>query len=151
MPRLSTGSPVAVSVLVFGLLAGPLGAGLNTWTTTGPESGRVEQIVVDPVNPANIYFLTPYGGVFKTSNGGLTWRQANRGNTSISAVHLAVDPRTPTTLYVAAESQGVFKTVDSAESWRPANVGLSGVVVSNIAVDPVNAQRIYAGTTQHGV
>lgn len=152
MPKLRTRSRVVVPVLLFGLwFPAILEAGINTWTTSGPESGRVEQIVVDPVNPSNIYVLTPYGGVFKTANGGVTWRQANRGNTSISAVHLAIDPRTPTTLYVAAQNQGVFKTVDSAERWRPANVGLSGVVVLTVAIDPVDPQRLYAGTADHGV
>ena len=143
---------LGLAVLLFGFcFSEHLPAGINTWTTGGPQSGRVEQIVVDPINPSNIYVLTPYGGVFKTTNGGVAWRQANRGNTSISAIHLAIDPRTPTTLYVAAQNQGVFKTVDSAESWGPANVGLAGVVVGTVAVDPLDPQRLYAGTAQHGV
>ena len=154
MFRLRAGSPLGLSVLLLGLwsfLPGPVDAGINTWTTSGPQAGRVEQIVVDPVNPSNIYVLIPYGGVFKTTNGGLSWKQANRGNLSIAAEHLVIDPLTPSTLYVAAWNQGVFKTADSSESWRPASSGLSGVVVSNLAIDPANPQRLYAGTAQHGV
>jgi photosystem II stability/assembly factor-like uncharacterized protein len=126
-------------------------AGINSWTTSGPEAGRIEQIVVDPGNASNIFVITPYGGVFKTADGGLTWRAANRGNTAISALRLAMDPLAPATLYVAAQQGGVFKTIDSAENWSAANTGLSGVVVSTVAVDPVQPLNVYAGTAQHGV
>ena len=142
---------LGLTILLFGFCSfEQLFAGLNTWTTGGPQAGRVEQIVVDPLNPARIYVLIPYGGVFKTLNGGVTWKQANRGNSSISALQLAIDPRAPTTLYVAAQNKGVFKSVDSAESWQPASVGLSGVVVWSVAVDPIESQRVYAAT-QNGV
>lgn len=150
MPKRKAAS-AACLLLACVLLPRDLAAGINTWTTTGPQAGRIDQIVVDSANPSNVFVITPYGGVFKTANGGLTWRAANRGNTAISALRLAIDPQAPATLYVAAQQGGVFKTVDATENWSAANAGLSGVVVVTVTVDPVQPENLYAGTAQHGV
>ena len=47
-------------------------AGLNEWTTNGPEGGPVLSIAIDPATPSTIYAGT-YGGVFKSTDSGATW------------------------------------------------------------------------------
>ena len=47
-------------------LARPILAGVNTWTTNGPEGGTVVAFAFDPTNSATVYAGTNGGGVFKT-------------------------------------------------------------------------------------
>jgi photosystem II stability/assembly factor-like uncharacterized protein len=126
-----------------------LSAGINSWTTQGPAAGRIDQVYVDPVTPSNIYAVLPYGGIFKTSNRGLSWRAVNRG-IRLPASDLAIDPRMPSVLYAGTYfGQGIFKSTDGAESW--CETGLTGFSVVSIAVDPLNSAILYAGTAEGGV
>jgi uncharacterized repeat protein (TIGR01451 family) len=49
--------------------AGTISAGINVWTSNGPEGGSINARVVDPATPTTLYAGT-YGGVFKSTNGG---------------------------------------------------------------------------------
>jgi hypothetical protein len=73
-------------------------AGLNVWTSNGPEGGAVQAIAIDPATPTTLYAGTA-GGVFKSMNGGGNWSAANNGLTDSDVWALAIDPATPTILY----------------------------------------------------
>ena len=79
-------------------------------------------LALDPTTPTTLYAATSSGGVFKTTDGGGSWRPT--GLTGTFALALALDPRTPTTLYAGTEGGGVFKTTDGGGSWTPVNTGL---------------------------
>lgn len=131
------------------VLASPCPAGINRWTTQGPAAGRIDQIHVDPVDPSTIYVVLPYGGVFKTTTRGLTWRAVNRG-IFLPVSDLAIDPRVHSVVYAGTYfSQGIFKSLDGAESWCEA--GLNGFSVLSIAIDPSNSSILYAGTGEAGL
>jgi len=82
------------------------------WTPIGPSpinegtsqaNGRVSSIAVNPNNPNLIYQGSSGGGVWKTNNGGLTWRpltdqESSLGTGEPSAV--AIDPSNSNTVYV---------------------------------------------------
>lgn len=145
-------APLALLLLaaVIGLLGRePAHAGLAVWTSNGPEGGAVRALAVNPSSPQTLYAGTG-GGVFKSSDGGGSWRAVNTGlgNTTVSA--LAIDPVNPAILY-AGTAGGVFKSVDAGAGWTDARAGLGPVTVAALAVDPSNPAVLYAGTSTGGV
>ncbi len=99
----------------------------GVWTSRGPEGGHILALAIDPVTPATLYMGTENGGVFKSTDGGGSWRAANTGLASRYVYALAIDPAAPTTLYAATEN-GVHKSTDGGGSWRcgqhgPARLG----------------------------
>ena len=47
-------------------------AGINVWTSSGPEGGLIRSLAIDPTSPSTLYAGTDGGGVFKSTNGGGT-------------------------------------------------------------------------------
>jgi len=92
--RLVAGALLSISAWLVGLHGAE--AGVNAWTTSGPDGGTVYALAIDPQAPTTLYAGTRYGGLFRSADGGHAW--APPGLTYTSVVSLAVDPRTPTTL-----------------------------------------------------
>jgi len=127
-------------------------AGINVWTSQGPTGGLAPALAIDPLSPSTIYAGT-YGGVFKSTDGGGTWRPASSGLHEVLALQgLAIDSGTPRTLYAGTEDGGVFKSTDAASTWSPASTGLPDFVgVRALAIDPLTPGALYAGTFGGGV
>src|SRR6185369_8422050 len=98
------------------------------WAPVGPPGGVVQALVVDPSDPRILYAASAGGGLFKSVDGGASWKPANHGLSDFRITALAIDPQRPRTLYVAAGQlptvSGVFKSTDGGASWVPANQGL---------------------------
>jgi photosystem II stability/assembly factor-like uncharacterized protein len=143
----------------FGLIGGTRASGQEAaWTTNGPLGGSVYCLVPDPVHPATLYAGTAVG-VFKSDDGGASWRAASSGLPSFRVQTIAVDPTTPSTLYAGTltpdgvESVGIFKSTDGAASWTAINEGLidpltgvSPLDIWTLAIDPKNPRTILAGS-----
>lgn len=83
-------------------------------------------------------------GVYRTSDGGKSWRLVRPGEIK----ELAVDATTPERVFVAT-SKGLFRSTDSGETWARTTQGLEGDEVEAVAVAPKDGQA-FAGTF-HGV
>ena len=68
------------------------------WRLVGPfRGGRVVAVTGDPTKPLVLYFGAVNGGVWKTTNGGMTWHNITDGKTDISSVGaITVAPSDPT-------------------------------------------------------
>src|SRR5436190_12213277 len=79
---------------------GPLTLPNGVGPSTGPTSGRVTAIAVDPSNSNKVYLGTAQGGVWRSLDGGTTWTSIfdNAQTQAIGA--LAVAPSNPKILYV---------------------------------------------------
>src|ERR1041384_2575495 len=144
-----------VAFLTVALLTGVAArsdAGINSWTPTGPDGGRIRVLVADPNAPATVYAGTDESGVFKTTDGGTSWAAVNTGFAGfVSVSAMAVDPATAETAYVAT-GDGVFKTTNGGSSWSLANVGLESVpAATQLVVAPAAPATIYAGSFGQGV
>lgn len=87
-----------------------------SWTELGPKfAGRVSAIAATDVN--HLWVATPGGGVWKSSNGGLTFSWAgNYGLGDFTAVHLALD-RTSAARLILRTWSGVLTSTDGGAHW----------------------------------
>ena len=107
----------AIAFVLLGAPALSMLAGVNRWTSSWPDVAGVSRVVIDPMDPAVVYAGTLGKGVFKSSNGGLSWSDPSSGELDGINVHsLAIDPLTPSSVY-AGTSSGVFKSTDGGASW----------------------------------
>jgi hypothetical protein len=149
MARLSRTTRLIVALGALALL-GALGLGFtllrlaeDPWEFLGPAEGDVTSLVFDPTTPTTLYAATDYGGVYKSEDGGTTWRYL-RGSRELEEGFLAIAPTTPATLYVYG--RGVYKSADGGETWRAVNRGLGLIWVSALSIDPTNPRVVFAGT-----
>ena len=81
------------------------------------------------------------GGVFRSNDGGTTWRPISRAlpNDSIRGIVLADDG------LIVATGNGIFKTVDKGRQWAPLNKGLGNLSIQ-VLIGPAGGP-LYAGTS----
>jgi photosystem II stability/assembly factor-like uncharacterized protein len=81
------------------------------------------------------------GGVFRSSDGGRSWRAA--GLRRLTVLSLAVDPRDPDTVYAATRYGGAFRSDDGGRSWK--RLAATGLTAS-IVLDPAAPDTVLLGT-----
>ena len=132
-------------------------------------NGRVSSIAINPNNPNVIFQGSSGGGVWKTIDGGVTWKpltdqESSLGTGEPSAV--AIDPSNTNTVYLGTSgrfvlniSKGILKSTDAGGSWivlgsgfPSDNIGnaqalFSGQSVNVIIVDPGNSNLLYLGAS----
>lgn len=119
---------------------------------TAKTSGRVVDIAVNPNNHNEYFVAAGSGGVWKTSNHGITYTPVfdNEGSYSIGCVK--IDPSNPNIVWVGtgennnqrsvAYGDGVYKSEDGGKSWK--NMGLKlSEHIGMIVIDPNNSDIVY--------
>ena len=118
------------------------------WRSIGPpRSGYVSAPAGVPGDSTTYYAGMPEGGVWKTTNGGVTWSPIFDEARVASVGAVAVAPSDHKVVYVGTGNQsgwaftigkGVYKSIDAGKTWT--NVGLPGSqYIGSIVVDPRNA------------
>lgn len=119
---------------------------LSTASFAG-EPLMINQILIDPNEPAILYAAARPQGVLKSADRGKSWSPARNGLKNTSAYHLALDPANAKTLYLGTFGGGVFKSADGGEHWVEINDGLGNTNIHALAVDPNNPKRVVVGTS----
>ena len=115
-------------------------------------SGRVADLAINPLNPDEWYVAAASGGVWKTSNHGLTFEPLFDDQGSYSIGCITLDPSNSHTVWVGtgennnqrsvAYGDGVYKSTDGGSSWT--NVGLKASEhIGMIAVHPKNSNIVW--------
>ncbi|MFQ6031960.1 MAG: FlgD immunoglobulin-like domain containing protein, partial [Candidatus Zixiibacteriota bacterium] len=121
------------------VIAGISYAGENMWTTNGPYGARTWAIRVHPWDRDILYAATMDEGIFKTTNGGESWKKLNAG---LGALDLAIDFSNPDRIYVA-EDIGIERSLDGGKSWR--RIYGFGWFFKWLEMNPLNPRDIIAG------
>ena len=141
----------------------------KSWKNMGlKDSEHISKIIVHPANSAIVYAavqgpLWSEGGergLFKTTDGGETWKKVLGGNSWTGVTDLVMDPEDPNRLYAATwqrhrnvaayvgggPGSGIHRSMDGGESWEKMTSGIPGSNLGKIglAISPFNSQEIYA-------
>lgn len=155
MPKWRAGAKADGLVGAWELL-GPYGLGVpfRTYFGVPPVSGRKTAMAYAPSNPNIIYTAGAAGGVFKSTDGGVTFTGKSDAWPFLQCYTLAVDPVDPNIVYAgtgdylhAPFAYGVMKTTDGGETWT--NYGkaqFSVGVITKIMIDPSNRNTVLATT-----
>src|SRR5262249_3090905 len=120
----------------------------GSWALFTTRLSRPTRLILDAKDPSILYGGGSQG-VFKSVDGGATWRSSNSGLIATDIFALAIDPQSPHTIYSATQTEGgsLAKSVDSGENWSAVGSGMSGgITVTALAVDPRNSDVVYAMT-----
>jgi photosystem II stability/assembly factor-like uncharacterized protein len=110
----------------------------------------VDHIIVDPRDSRVLYVATHRhkepGGFFKTTDGGLTWRESPE--LKEEALHSLTQSAKDPNLLIVGTNRGLYRSLDSGESWEQMQTASTpGLInVESLAIDPRNTNVIYAGT-----
>jgi len=128
--------------------------GQMKWHELGPvtSGGRIVDIAVHPERRQVIWAAAASGGIWKTTNGGVTWTPTFQDEYSISIGDIAVAPSDGDVLYVGTGEcnnqrssywgNGVYRSIDGGESWD--YMGLDGTEhIGRIVVHPHNADVVF--------
>src|SRR5262245_15080716 len=104
------------------------------WSSTGPVSGWLRQMVSHPTRPGEIYAVSYFQGLYKSTDSGETWSILGQGNRD-TGEWIAMDPADPDTFYVASY-QSVLVTHDGGTTFvqwptQQTPVGPTRVAVSS--------------------
>jgi photosystem II stability/assembly factor-like uncharacterized protein len=143
----------------------------KTWKSMGLEKTRhIHRVIIHPTNPEVVYvgaIGSPWGehkerGVYKTTDGGKTWKQILYNNIKTGAADLIMDPSNPNKLIASmwehkrdpwffksgGKGSGVYITHDGGESWTKVtdkegfpkgDLGRVGVAISRSNPDVIYA------------
>ncbi|WP_350293674.1 glycosyl hydrolase [uncultured Croceitalea sp.] len=140
----------------------------KTWKHMGlKETQHISRIIIHPTNPDIVYVAAQgqlYGpnkerGIYKSTDGGKTWKNTLFVNELTGAAELSMDANYPEIMYAAmwehqrkpnivisgGEGSGLYKSIDAGETWTEMTEGLpeeKGKMA--ISVSPANSNKVYA-------
>ena len=123
--------------------------GGKTWQHMGlGESHHIGRIILHPTDPntawvavlGHLYSPNKERGLYKTTDGGKTWKQTLFVNDNAGAIDLVIDPNNPNTLYAATwererrawnfvesgPGSGIYKSTDGGNNWTKLTTKNSG-------------------------
>jgi photosystem II stability/assembly factor-like uncharacterized protein len=153
--------------------------GGESWVHLGLRDGQqIPALLVDPRDPNRVFAAVlghPYGpnserGVFRSTDGGRSWKKVLYRDENTGAVDLAFDPADSRTVYAAlwaarqapweigasfqVPGSGLYKSTDGGASWQPLTRGLpsarEGLGRIGLGVAPSEPRRLYAQVDADG-
>jgi photosystem II stability/assembly factor-like uncharacterized protein len=146
--------------------------GGKTWAHKGlEETHHIGKIILSPDNKTilvasagHLYTPNKERGIFKSNDGGTTWKQTLFIDENTGVIDIFPDPNTATTLYAIAwhrerkawnfveggKTSGIYKSTDGGETWKLISGGTSGLPNGDglgrigLSIFPGNSNIIYA-------
>lgn len=114
--------------------------------------GRIADIAVSPHDRSTWYVAVGSGGLWKTTNRGISWQPVFDGQQSYSIGCVAIDPHNPAVIWVGTGENvsgrhvgwgdGIYKSADGGKSWQ--NMGLKqSEHIGKILIDPTDSDVVY--------
>ncbi|MCU0286500.1 MAG: hypothetical protein MUF15_08870, partial [Acidobacteria bacterium] len=117
--------------------------GGNTWSPTGAlDNGHIARLTIDPTNTNIIYCAGFNGGLYRSTNAGISWNLIRAGDIA----DFALNPSSSNILYAGVRHDGVYKSTDSGASWTKLAGGLPAMASQRVMLSlcPASPNTIYA-------
>lgn len=167
MPRFRLRPALVVALAVSAALVAPRAAAQDARDfaalrarSIGPAnmSGRIVDLAVNEGNPFEFYAASATGGLWKTTDNGVTWKAQFEREAVHSIGAIALDQRDPDIVWIGSGEatnrqssswgDGIYKSTDGGETWR--NMGLrESRHIARIAVDRTDSDVIYVAVPGH--
>ena len=142
------------------------------WVSIGPTpavniyygnvSSRIVSVKFHPSNPDIIYIAAAYGGVWKSTNGGLNWLPKTDFEVTLSSGALAIDKTNPEIIYYGTgeatyftysySGSGLLKSTDGGNNWTNYTSGLpADTYFSRLVIDPNHSNILFAAMGTGGL
>lgn len=145
-------------------LAAPSSTTAN-WTPLGPfgspingDAGRLQCVRFHPAGTNTIYVGTAAGGLWKSTNGGISWTTNTDQLTSLGVSDIVINPSNPNIMYLSTGdndgndtySTGILKSTDGGATWN--TTGLIWTTsqfrrIGRLLINPLNPNTIIAATS----
>lgn len=146
----------------------------ESWTNLGTNStpggyaglGRINCVAFHPTDANTFWVGSPSGGLWKTTNGGISWTILNDNQPVIGVSDIAVDYNDPNIIYIATgdrdggslwslsggqvadnASVGVLKSTDGGSTWNPTGLSYTAdqkKLVTRLLIHPSNNSILFA-------
>lgn len=136
---------------------------LDTWTQVGmvqfPQNpsvqttgmGRVSELVYHPTDSNTLYAVSASGGVWQTSNEGLSWKPLTDKLPRMQCASLCINPLNPNVMYLGtgdadynSTGMGVWKSTDKGKTWTQSTTGMGNRLVSVLWINPTDTNMLLA-------
>ena len=125
------------------------------WDSIGPTNlgGRVQALAWHPTDSSIVYAGNSQGGVYRSTNGGTTWRAMMSGELTLAIGGLAVAPSNPAIVYAGTgeyngfryqNGVGMYRSTDGGEDWDLTGGASFNLRYSRIVVHPTDPQVVFA-------
>jgi len=109
---------------------------------------QITAIAADPKDEDVVYAGTEGAGVYKSIDGGLSWRPIMLGLPRSRVYSLTIDPNNPQTIYIGLDEGEIYKSTNGGEKW---NVFYSGISSTEtfVVIDKNDSNHLFLGLQQH--
>ena len=118
-------------------------------------TGRVVDVKIDPKNPSVWYVVSAFGGLWKTTNRGITFSPIFDNHGVFTLCCIAIDPKDSNVLWLgtgennsqrsAHFGDGIYKSTDAGKTWK--RMGLeTSEHIGDVIVDPRNSNVVYVAS-----
>lgn len=131
-----------------------------TWRCIGPANmgGRIDDFAAVESNASTVYVATASGGLWKTTNNGVTWEPIFNDQTTSTIGDVTVSPSHSDIVWVgtgepnnrqsSSWGDGVYKSQDGGHTWK--NMGLRDTHhIGRIVIHPTNPDIVYVAALGH--
>jgi photosystem II stability/assembly factor-like uncharacterized protein len=152
---------LSVITTIAGARQGANGAALTAGVLKGLEfrsigpalaTGRIQDVQIDPKNPSVWYVASAFGGLWKTTNRGISFKPIFEEGGSFTLCCVAIDPKDSNIIWLATGENtsqrsahfgdGVYKSTDAGATWK--RVGLAtSEHIGRLLIDPRNSNVVY--------
>jgi photosystem II stability/assembly factor-like uncharacterized protein len=125
--------------------------GGKSWKLAGAAGYQVLRVEESPHDPCFWLASTQGGGLFASTDCGVTFESYGNLGAGRNISDIAFDPSTPDRIATAGWGLGVALSEDRGKTWHFRNAGLPSVDVWSVAFDPARRGRLYAGVHEEAL